>query len=473
MVQLNIVSLLPLQAMLQIGAIDGLCSNATDLAFECMQEAAPLVVEGRWPVIEEACPIHLATIEYSECLFEIHLALLTQEQVLSIWFALEPSYTYVSGLDRVWKAHGKPAILDWGSIPELREVAETDAILLFVNYVRLRIQEERIRILKRISHELALRFLHPTIADLAVQDATQSLEIARRDLEFRWNNGQSEWLREWLTFTRTEKVPGRSLRLPSLSRPPAVSPRTPQYPATVAPNSPESPRTPRANANREQPQIWVKNGRPLQLKFLGPPPPQVSPTQKKQDAPPPIYEVPVSVQLVLNSDAISRKAALDYSRQRRPPPSMMGDLDWAGIASDAVDRLQNKVGSSTRTKLIKGVGALLDAWDLYDAAREDDAVKGNIALLKLVGGLPAVIAMELTGFDEKLMTLENAGYSIPQVMRYSAATAQHMLSPFSLGEPGPYSQLIVGTGGWEQASDAAIEAYEERVRQAIFDARYR
>ena len=91
----------------------------------------------------------------------------------------------------------------------------------------------------------------------------------------------------------------------------------------------------------------------------------------------------------------------------------------------------------------------------------------------MVGGPVGTLAMELTGFEEKLRTLEEAGYSVPGVMDYAVEVAERIVSPFSFGRPAPYSQIFVGQGGAEPKLDAEIRNYEQQLREAIEDERRR
>jgi hypothetical protein len=117
-------------------------------------------------------------------------------------------------------------------------------------------------------------------------------------------------------------------------------------------------------------------------------------------------------------------------------------------------------------------GKALDTYDLALAIENDDSVCANVALLQFLGGPMAVLAMEMTGFEEKLLTAQASGYSIPQVMRYGSEVASHILNPFSLGQPGPYSQMITLAGPSEpvlkpskQWLDQVVEANEDARRR--------
>jgi hypothetical protein len=113
------------------------------------------------------------------------------------------------------------------------------------------------------------------------------------------------------------------------------------------------------------------------------------------------------------------------------------------------------------------VGKALDAYDLLLAIEnDDDAVKANVGLLALLGGRWAVVAMDLTGFEEKLRTLQAHGRSIPQVMRYCADVAGRLFNPFSLGQPGPYSQMLTLSGPSEPALKSEIRQWLDRIEDS-------
>lgn len=122
---------------------------------------------------------------------------------------------------------------------------------------------------------------------------------------------------------------------------------------------------------------------------------------------------------------------------------------------------------------MQAIGAVLDAAEVGEAMARQDVVGSYVATLKLVGGPCGAVVMELTGFEEKLRSLEDAGYSVPGVMDYAVEVAEGLVSPFSFGRPAPYSQIVVGPGVAQPKLEADIRNYQQRLREAIEDERRR
>jgi hypothetical protein len=140
--------------------------------------------------------------------------------------------------------------------------------------------------------------------------------------------------------------------------------------------------------------------------------------------------------------------------------------------SDALDRSSLK-GARKQALRLRAVGALMDAAEVADAIARQDMVGSHVAAVKMVGGPVGALAVELTGFDEKLRSLERAGYSVPGVMDYAVEVAEGIVSPFSFGRPASYSQMAIGPGVEQPKLEADIRNYEQLLREAIEDERRR
>jgi hypothetical protein len=122
---------------------------------------------------------------------------------------------------------------------------------------------------------------------------------------------------------------------------------------------------------------------------------------------------------------------------------------------------------------MQALSAGLDAAEVAEAIARQDMVGSYVAVLDLVGGPCGAVIMELTGFDEKLRSLERAGYSVPGVMDYAVEVAEGIVSPFSFGRPASYSQMVIGPGVEQPKLEADIRNYEQLLREAIEDERRR
>jgi hypothetical protein len=122
---------------------------------------------------------------------------------------------------------------------------------------------------------------------------------------------------------------------------------------------------------------------------------------------------------------------------------------------------------------MQALSAGLDAAEVAEAIARQDMVGSYVAVLDLVGGPCGAVIMELTGFDEKLRSLERAGYSVPGVMDYAVEVAEGIVSPFSFGRPASYSQMAIGPGVEQPKLEADIRNYEQLLREAIEDERRR
>jgi len=151
----NTLQILALQGILDIGALVATCGDASDPSSlaSCQEEAASLALRSQVLALEEACPVDLSAGERAGCLFAFFQELASLEQVLHARhqrFLLE-----LSDLWRVYANHGRPDVMRFRAIPELRRLAELDTILLFVFHLRVQAFEEQIVLLQRIERDLA------------------------------------------------------------------------------------------------------------------------------------------------------------------------------------------------------------------------------------------------------------------------------------------------------------------------------
>ena len=124
----NTLQILALQGILDIGALVTTCggpdaSDPSSLA-SCQGEAASLALRSQVLALEEACPVNLSAAERASCLFAFFQELATLEQVL------HPKFQHFlheqSDLWRVYANHGRPDVVRFRAIPELRRLAELD-----------------------------------------------------------------------------------------------------------------------------------------------------------------------------------------------------------------------------------------------------------------------------------------------------------------------------------------------------------
>jgi hypothetical protein len=502
----NTLQILALQGILDISALVATCagSDASDSSglATCQDEVASLALRSQVLALEEACRFDLSAGERADCLFAFFQELATLEQVLHprFQFFLQAQ----SDLWRVYANHGRPGVMRFRAIPELRRLAELDTILLFVSYVRVKALEEQIALLQRIESELAGQAWANEVprGELFLVAAQMQRDWARRELEWLWtyqayslaSAGWAEAFRGWLELTRNGRISSAPLQLPQLHRR-AVLPRPTEIPAASAPTAALR-RLPSAQPHHSGQDtvrrglylvlakdsvvvkdrgstLWVQGGRPISFR---PYPPPVGQEQSALELPPveppplpPVKPPPLPpVGPTLPPDDSGASAVLDF----------LDASYWAERLSDALDSWprQRAWPLELADKWALGMRALaagLDAAELSEAIVRQDMVGAHVAALQLVGGPAGALAMELTGFDEKLRTLERAGYSVPEVMDYAVEVAEDIVSPFSFGKPAPYSQMIAGHGVQESALDTEIRNYEQHLREAVEDERRR
>ncbi|MGH6895612.1 MAG: hypothetical protein ACREJ5_03580 [Geminicoccaceae bacterium] len=521
----NALEVLALQGILDIGALVATCagpdaSDRSGLA-TCHSEAASLAFRSQVLALEEACPVDLSAGERASCLFAFYQVLASREQMLHAKyqrFLLE-----LSDLGRVYASHGRPEVMRLRAIPQLRRLAELDTILLFASHVRVQALEEQIALLQRIERELAGQAWASEVprGGLFLTAPRMQRDWTRRQLEWLWtyrsyslaSAGWAEPFREWLELTRHGRISSAPLRLSRLQRR-AAFPRPPAIPTATVPGDalrrPPSARPPNGPpgtvprglylvlaqdsvvASDRRPTLWVRGGQPV---FLERRDAQQTDTERDGNPNPDNEEGPGTEEGPGDNGGEGPGSDIeedpgndggegpgsDGDEDDRPPglPGVARAafdclLGWPKVLSAAVDRWSGQRASARRSAhAMQAIGAVLDAAEVGEAMARQDVVGSYVATLKLVGGPCGAVVMELTGFEEKLRSLEDAGYSVPGVMDYAVEVAEGLVSPFSFGRPAPYSQIVVGPGVAQPKLEADIRNYQQRLREAIEDERRR
>ena len=363
----NTLQILALQGILDISALVATCGgpDAPD-ASACREEMAALALRSQVLALEEACPVDLSAGERAGCLFAFYQELATQEQVLHPKF--QRFLHEQSDLWRVYAGHGRPDVMRFRAIPELRRLAELDTVLLFVFYVRAKALDEQIVLLRRIERELAGQAWANEVprGGLFLAAAQMQLDWARRQLEWLWtyqayslaSAGWAEPFREWLELTRHGRISSAPLRLPQLQRravfprPPAIASASPPANTLRRPPSTRPPHSvpgtiPRGLylvlaqdsvvAGERASTLWVRGGRPISLRPDSPPvgtepstdrpepplgPPPVVPE------PPPVGSEPPPVGSEPPPDDNGATAVLDF----------LDTSYWADVMAESLDR---------------------------------------------------------------------------------------------------------------------------------------
>jgi hypothetical protein len=512
-IQFNTLEIVVLQGILELNSLVMPCIGPSNPQtrghMACLDAAASLAVTTQVLVQDEACPVNLVIAERMECLFNLYAELASRDDIVPI-----PSDFSVHHKDwwQIWNGLGKPDPAQWTAFPELRRYAEEDAVLLHMLFVRYMSLREQSLLIKRIFDEAVVNMWGQTVSQenishmrmISLQAVKMWREITKNEYEDIWTCGNPSGLGgcdaddasiqplgRWLMASRTGTVPASTLSLPQIQKPIIVMgplPSPPQTNSSVPQATPSAPNVTSSHStvispDYKQPVIWVQNGAPIFIPKLNSPP---STTQSTTAQPVRIYyspptaapkDVPEEVSYLLSQQsAIKPKqtSCTDTSKLWEGTANKAAWKAMRGIANNVSPYRDSTAVAKTVTAaktIYSGVGKLLDAVDVYDAVKSNDAACTYINLIKLIGGLPGAYAMELTGFDDKLVRLQNAGINIPAFMSNAADNAARILNPFSLGQPTPYSQYFVGSGNWETASPSEQRNYFILLRQAMEDAR--
>lgn len=505
-VELTAMQQIPLLAMLDLGANMTNCEGRGDRG-SCIDEAQRSRLAAQWPPLLRICPSSQPPLQRMSCFHAVYFEL--SDRAFRTHSLAEQYRLQIQGLagplNFAWLARARPVFVAGMAVRDFDEVKaeaiQLDALIMFADYVYLRglIATAPLveKVCKRIgSADMYCSFdLYPQYKKLAEMEITAQLMLGD------YNGQCSSQLCQVLEHARGMRV---QTRLPSVSatssapldRPTRAPPDAGQgsIPAAPAPTGPEpaspapaSPadyrRTNKASAARlGSPRIWVANGKPI---FL----PQLSPSSEGEGEPEesatrdPAPPINVVVDLGTKSQPLSPGVAgvvthpspAVTGHSNRPAPRTFTEWDWLENILRTVDRLRGMEDS----KLTRYMGRFNTARTMFDlgvAMATDDEVRKNASAVSLVagfvGGPPALLAIEMTGFDDALVKWQDSGGDVDQLMRWGADTARHVLSPFSIGRPIPYSQIYVGSGATEPVTQAQAEAYRRRARQAEEDRRY-
>ena len=492
---LSSLQVLALQSILEINNLVETCSDESEpdqsIGASCLKDMSEIAIKPRIFPLNEACPSGLDPEEQIGCLQEFQLQLATQEQVMpGIWnnrFGMSSSELF-----RVWEHNGKPDIEQWGSIPELRRAAEIDTILLYVTYVRVKALEELLNLENRINAELspALSPHGQTTADLSLKALQMWLDIRRKELKSLWSPPPSggEWtdkFRAWINYTRTGKVVDKSLKFAPVHRTIFVTGQDlpDQFNADFVPKASSS-KTDRAPAKASDgagaPVIWVRKGKPV---FIG---------YKLQPPGPPTEFTPGECYVYGGCKRpVSAKETFSPIPST-PSPDERNDLAFSPYVPESLKDAIKKIAEIYEEKethyrsrgqyawgnkmVLKGIKYALiekavEAYDLYMAIENGNTVDAYLKAISFAGGPAGAVIIEMTGLEEKLVTLTESGYSVPQVMKYASEVAERKLSIFSIGKPVLYSQMPAPSGPVEP-NVKPDKLYLDQLIEAVEDARF-
>ncbi len=493
----SILQLVPLLAIMEYEEDSADCraaGSSTDMN-RCLSEVASLGLMSRWPLLSEACPATLRRVARMSCFFAAHgmLADLAfrlgsrseayRQRMQGLAVEMNFARLKLEQPERV--VHHSSPIRDYDDVA--REVAELDAVVLFVDYLHLWSLEEARRLhgqacesLARLgavefgcTADLSAIYLNRVKNDIAVQ-----LQVGNFTTECG-----SELCR-WLAAARrgvqpTQLITWSATRVTSdnkdqLSGGPEPAIRNSNVTAdAIAPVPRTGPELPQP---RKRPIIWVQGGQPIYFPEPALAQPDPEPTKPIAVEPGPgdvivefgevSSELPTGLAYAVDS---SSWLHTHTSVPRLTDPSLSEISGWLTFGAEAYDEARDLVPSS-RTRFLKRANVAAQGVDLAYALYAGDKVGAYSSYIGFVGGPAGFVAMQLTDFEGKLRRLEGAGIDVDKAISWSLDSAM----TFHFGRMLPYSQIgLAPSGRIEPALPSDIMNLERRKSDAEEDKYYK